>query len=318
MKFNRLALVMAVAAFPVLSRAQDGAPAVAASGGTEAMGFVKVVRNPAAAGRGFAGSADPSAPAWASFRNPAVLPFSERRNDLALVYQNWAPGGAGSADFTVAYGRKFGERTGLSVGVVSLTGGKISLYNANGSFCGDFTPSDLQVNAGFGLGLGRLFAVGVNAKCLRKKVAEETAYTAFAADIFGQCRLEGLSLALGVSNIGTLVKGAHGGSFRLPASLALAADYRLAFADCHQFAADLDFDWFFSGNAGLAAGLEYGFREMLFVRGGYHFGTSEAVLPSFASAGLGVQVFGFRFDIACLFANEYLARTLTLGLGYSF
>ena len=67
-----------------------------------------------------------------------------------------------------------------------------------------------------------------------------------------------------------------------------------------------------------AAGVQYSFRDMVFARAGYHYGADKAVLPSFASAGLGVKFFGVELNVAYLFASDALGGTMTFGLGYSF
>jgi len=57
---------------------------------------------------------------------------------------------------------------------------------------------------------------------------------------------------------------------------------------------------------------------MVFARAGYHYGAAKEVIPSHASLGLGVKLFGARLDFSYLLAGESLGGTLALGLGYSF
>lgn len=68
----------------------------------------------------------------------------------------------------------------------------------------------------------------------------------------------------------------------------------------------------------LSAGAQYSFKNMLFARAGYHFGTKEAVLPSFATVGLGVRFFGVSLDFAYLTGNDVIGNSMTFGLGYRF
>lgn len=61
-----------------------------------------------------------------------------------------------------------------------------------------------------------------------------------------------------------------------------------------------------------------GVSGIVFLRAGYHYGTQDKGLPSFASAGLGVKFFGVELNAAYLFASDAIGGTMTFGLGYSF
>lgn len=61
-----------------------------------------------------------------------------------------------------------------------------------------------------------------------------------------------------------------------------------------------------------------GVSGIAFLRAGYHYGTQDKGLPSFASAGLGLKFAGVELNAAYLFASEALGGTMTFGLGYSF
>ena len=284
----------------------------------EAMSFSRIVRNPAMAGKGFAGLAKPESMAWSSFGNSAVIPFSEETFDVGVIYQNWAPGGTKSANLALGTAGRFTKNFGASLGFVMQSGEKFPIYNESGALKGESTPSDLQVNLGLGYKFGEVVAVGLNAKYMRSSLMEGAAYSAFATDIFAQCRFAGASVALGISNLGSSVKDSEGNPFKIPASVTLGADYTLKVADLHAFNFDLDCDYFFSGNFAAAFGFEYGVNDMVFARAGYHFGTEHAVLPSFASVGIGLKFFGAKLDLAYLTANEFLGNTIVVGLGYSF
>lgn len=61
-----------------------------------------------------------------------------------------------------------------------------------------------------------------------------------------------------------------------------------------------------------------GVSGIAFLRAGYHYGTRDKGLPSFASTGLGLKFAGVELNAAYLFASEALGGTMTFGLGYSF
>ncbi len=308
MKTNRtIALALSLALSISASYAQS-----------DAMSFLRIARNPAAAGMGFAGVASTSGTAWSAFRNASVIPLSSRRGDVGLGWQSWAPQGAASKNYNLGSAFRIGERFGLAVGAAYQSGESYSRADETGKASGTFTPADIVVGGGLGFEIIDGLALGVNVRYASQKLAKDASYTAIAGDAFVTYRLKSLNISAGVSSLGTSVKGADGTSYSLPTSATLGLDWTVGFAEVHALKLDADADYFFSGALGAAAGFEYSFRDMLFARAGYHYGSETSPLPSFASAGLGVKFAGFSVNAAYLLASEALAGTLTIGLGYSF
>ena len=163
------------------------------------------------------------------------------------------------------------------------------------------------------------FSLGANVRFLSSNVSADDKYTSIGVDFLATWSQNGITVAGGVSNLGGSVSDSKKASFSIPGSATLAAQYKAVFEKVHGLRADLDADWFFSsGSLGVAAGLEYGYDDLVFVRAGYHYGTELCVLPSFVTLGAGVKYMGVRFDLAYLTGNEYIGNTLTLGLGYAF
>ncbi len=296
----------------------DETPNMEVSGTTEAMGFSRIVRNPAAAAKGFAGVASTSAPAWSSFNNAAVIPFSEKRMDVGLLYQNWEPKGIKTSNFGLGISGKFSDDLGLSLGFILQNGESYPVIDEGGIIKDEFTPKDMQVNLGVAYRFGDIVSMGVNLKYVSSNLTPDNSYKAFAGDVFAQGCFAGVNVAAGLSNIGSTIKDENGNSFKIPISVTFGADYTLTLAEVHDLNFAADFDYFLSGNVTAAIGCEYGFNDMVFARVGYHYGSEKAVLPSFASVGLGLQFFGVKLDFAYLLANEVVGNTMTIGLGYSF
>ena len=319
---NIIVLLSALLMVPAMANAQDTpelvVPSLEVEEASEAMGFSRIVRNPASAAKGFAGIASPSSIAWSSFNNSAVIPFSEKKFDLGLLYQSWAPGSVKSNDFGVGAAGKFTEHIGMSFGFLMQNGESYPVINESGSIKDEFTPKDMQVNLGFAYRFGDLISMGVNMKYLSSTLTDEDSYKVFAGDIFAQGCFGGVNVAMGLSNVGSSVKDQSGNKFKIPASVTFGADYTLYLAELHGLNFVADFDYFLSGNVTAALGCEYGFNDMVFARFGYHYGSKKAVLPSFATVGLGLKFFGLQLDFAYLTANEFLGNTMTVGLGYSF
>lgn len=64
--------------------------------------------------------------------------------------------------------------------------------------------------------------------------------------------------------------------------------------------------------------MEFGAFSIVYARAGYHFGSKTAVVPSYASVGIGLRYAGVRLDAAYLFASEALGGTMQYTIGYEF
>lgn len=286
--------------------------------GNEALTFVRIERNPVAAGMGFAGAAALDGTAYSSFRNASVIPLSAERMSFGVSGQNWSPDGVRSTNISAGASSRIGGRFGFSLGGVYQTGDEYSLTTDTGGSGGTFKPTEIVLNAGAGFKIIDNLAVGASVRYASQKLSGDDSYSAIAGDIFLTYRLSDLSLTAGVSSFGTSVKSDADDSFSLPASATIGAGWHKRFLERHGVRVAADADYFFSGGLTAAAGAEYSFKDMLFLRAGYHFGTEKAVLPSFATVGLGIKFFGVSLDAAYIAAGNTLGGTMTFGLGYSF
>jgi hypothetical protein len=291
---------------------------VASAQGSEALPFMRIVRDPVSAGMGFTGVASSSRIAYSSFVNSAMIPFSQLKGDVGASFQGWAPGGVKSTN--VAFGTAFrlGDNLGLSAGGAYQIGEKYEMFDDSGFQTGTGKPSDVLVNVGAGYRILDFLSVGVNARFASEKLSPDDSYSAFGADVFVALALDGVRISAGVSSVGSSISSASGGSFSIPASATLGADYSKCFADVHGVELALDADYFFSGAFTAALGAQYSYDDMIFARAGYHLGSESAVLPSFMTLGVGVKFAGFSANFAYLLGDESISNTLTVGIGYSF
>ena len=81
----------------------------------------------------------------------------------------------------------------------------------------------------------------------------------------------------------------------------------------------VDADYYFSGAFSASAGAAYTYNDLVSVRAGYRYG-GKSVIPSFASVGAGVKLWGVHIDVAYIIAagTSPLRNTFAVGLGYSF
>lgn len=308
MRIFRNALIVAIA-FACISEA-------ASARSSEALSFVRIVRDPVLAGMGFAGTA--SETAYSSFRNSSVIPFAAESLSVGISGQMWAPDGVRSTNLGFGAAFKAADRFGFSVGGAYQIGEEYSLTDESGKPAGTFRPGDMILNGGLGVRILDNLAAGANVRYASQKLSEGISSSAIVADIFLTYRLSDLNITAGVSSVGSSVKSESGDSFSLPASATVGVNWAKSLSESHGMRLAADADYFFSGNVTVAAGAEYSFRNMLFARAGYHFGTKDAVLPSFATVGLGARFFGLSLDVAYLTANDVLGNTLAFGLGYRF
>ena len=294
-------------------------PSFAADDPTTALPWSRIDHNPATLGMGTAGYADLGTAAWSSFRNPAVLGIAPVTLSAAASWALWMPSSDEGAlhHINAAGAWRFGKM-GVALGASYMPGKEYEVYTLTGASEGKFTPKDLQINLGFGYEVMTDLSVGVNVRYLQQNLTENNDYTSFAGDIAAIYKIGDITSALGLSNIGTAIEDAAGNKYNIPTSLTLGSTWDAALAENHGLKASVDADYYFSGECTAALGAQYAFKDMLFVRAGYHLATDHAVLPSFLTLGLGFRYAGFGLDAAYITANKALGNTLTLGLTYHF
>ena len=174
------------------------------------------------------------------------------------------------------------------------------------------------VGAGAGVKLAENISLGANIRYAEQTIAKGMSYNSVGGDVLLYYRpICNLGVTAGVRTIGGGIKDSEGNKFDIPSSAHAAGDYCVKFGPSG-VRADLDLDYFFSGNFCAAAGVEYGFNDMFFARAGYHHGSDDAVLPSYVSLGAGVNMHGFKMDFAYLTGNDFIGNTVAFGLGFCF
>ena len=246
--------------------------------------------------------------------NPAAVPF--RGSDVAVSFQNWAPGAVKSTNLNLLGGIRLGKRMGIHFLGAYQQGQEYTLYDISGSGKTTFDPSDLMVGAGFGFAFTDFLSVGLNVKFAQSTIADGAGYSAVAGDAFLMFSRNGINATVGVASLGTPVKSGNA-SFGLPASAKVGLGYDKAFGTSAILLA-ADADVFFTGGVGAALGAQYAWNDMVFVRAGFHLGTGHSPLPTYASVGLGGKFLGIHIDVSYLLASQALGNTLCVGLGYAF
>ena len=293
MKEKILILLLALAsALPLL-----------ADEGSVAFPFLRVNQDPRSAAMGEV----------SLYTNPAATVWLEGNGAAGLSWQSWKPG---PSTFLSAGGYGIiAKRFGIKASFSKQSETPYDLVDENAQPAGSFTPGALRADFGFSAKLTDKLSAGVNAVYASRTLAADSRTSAFAADlalmgVFGPFQLAGGARLLGGKTL-----SASGDGFALPASAFLCSGYLLAFAEKNTLQAALEAEYFFYGAPAVQAGLEYGWNHLLYARAGYHYG---GLIPSHASAGLGLDLKGFCIDFSYLFGAGDINGSLLIGASYRF
>lgn len=239
------------------------------------------------------------------------------------------------ADINVSYfaiGTNLGDLGSFAFSVKSLDVGQIpvtTLESPDGT--GDlYSPSFLTAALTYSKVITDRVSVGVNFKGISENIMDVTAF-GFAIDFGVQYKFSGnLSLGAAVKNIGTnmqyegtrlqqrvTIPGTQTGTksgmyqivtepFQLPSYFELALGYKFDFDEQNMLNVASTFR---SNNAledQLKLGLEYGFNNMFFVRGGYDLlleNTSQSIFGLTAGAGVNYEMDGIRISVDYAFRD---------------
>ena len=284
-------------------------PAAAQTGANEAMGSLRIDRDPvlqSMAGAGFAMTS--SSQAYAAFGNPAAASFSPKTLEAGLSYGSWSPRYASASSFAAGI-------TGHVKGDVALSLGfaRQGYPGFDSEPSSAFRPSDLIVRAGAGFGVSESFAIGFTAGYAKEALLSDYSLSAFSVSALAQYHMEGLNIVGGVVHLG----GKVASDYPLPTSAKLATDYGIAFGSSDLHIA-VDGDYYFSGNYSVALGLNCGIGGIGFVRGGYRIASANAAIPSGLGLGAGLAWHGISLDVSFLTASETLGGSWMAGLSYRF
>ena len=258
-----------------------------------------------------------NATAFAAADNAAFMSLSSNRFDVAAGYQMWQPGTADGMMLGFGTYYKIDGKMAVGIGGKYLRDRETYITSDVGAVTGSYVPSDMTFNAGFSYGFMEGLAAGVNVKFLSSTLSHDASGTAFGADVTVAYRKDGLSAGAGVYNIGSPLKYSKS-SYALPAAVKAGAAYALGVGETSVITPSAEVDYLFSGGLMAGLGAEYAFKDMVFVRAGYHYGDAEKAIPSYGALGLGAKFAGAHLDLSYIIADNPLGGTLSLSLGYCF
>ena len=252
------------------------------------------------------------ADAFAVDNNAAAMSLAAGRMDVAASFGLWAPK---TADNMLAgFGAFYRVNDKVAVGLAGrmLRDKPYEVTSAAGNVTGTFTPGDLVAGLGVSFAVMDGLSLGVTGRFVSSAIAEQMKGSAFGADITAMYAQEAFRAALGVCNLGSPIS--YGGASYAQPMLVKAGGAFLY----EGLQASAEVDYLFSGALMAGLGLEYCIQDIVFLRGGFHYGDAAKAVPTYASLGLGARFAGVHLDLGFLMASRTVGNSLTVGLGYSF
>jgi len=283
---------------------------------SQAMLYSKIDQDPTSAAMGGASVAGRASYAWTSHYSPAMMAFAESKGDVSLSYQNWAPTASNYINLGGFY--TLGDKLGLSAGAVYGTGEAIPNIDESGKQKGTFSPSDLMAGLAASYKINDVFSAGASVSYLSQDIYFKYSYNVISSNISVAAAVSDFKVTAAVKSLGSQVESASGVKFSQALSIGAGALYAKEVGRTGKVNAALEADFFTAGEFSAALGAAYTYDDMVSVRAGYHLG--DKIMPSYASAGLGVSVLGVHFDFAYLFGakDSTPGGSFVCGLGYSF
>ena len=273
-------------------------------------------QDPVSLASGMSGVAS-GAGAFAIRNNVAAVSMSEKTLDAQVGFGIWQPAYANQT--TIGAGAIYHMgKLGFAVEMIKLNLPVYSGVSGNGSDIRDseFSPGEMNFAAGASYAFLDCLSAGVTLRYTGSTLAEDASAAVFGADVAFYLKKDALSAGLSVNNIGTKVQYSET-AYPQPMMLKAGAGYDLDLGTS-SVAFTAEADVIFAGGIMAGAGCEYSFKDMVYARAGYHYGNSVNSVPSFASAGLGLSLFGAQLNVAYLFGSPVLAYTMCVSVGYRF
>lgn len=239
--------------------------------------------------------------------NMATSAMTHRTAAFGANFWSWAPSTSALKLINASGYYRFGKFA-VALGGKYCMEKPFDVVSAVGKPLGTYTPSSFTLGAGFAYRIIDPLAVGVTLRYVSANYYENIKEGTVAADINATFSKGGLRAAVGVANLGGKIKGSP-----LPAMAKVGAAYHIG-----GFQASAEVDYLFAGAIMAGIGAEYGFKDIAFIRAGFHYGDAQKAIPTYASVGLGVQYWGVRLDATWITASSVLGNSLGFSLSYSF
>ncbi|MBP6197844.1 MAG: PorV/PorQ family protein [Fermentimonas sp.] len=261
---------------------------------------------------------------FAVIQNMAVSMLDDTKPiQIGASYLSWQPSVSNSNNVSIAGLYKFKNFT-LGAGLRHVKYSEeliVDNLGNSGSSEIRFLPVEYAIDMGMGYRINDMFMLGSTLRYVNSDLGAIQKASVFAVDLSLLYNKDNLSAGFGFTNLGT--KADYGnGSNQLPLRLRTGLSYSVLSSDLHKIIGVADVSYqLVQGANGLigGAGVEYGFKDFLFLRTGYHF-EQENIGASYVTSGLGVSLRGVTLDFSYLIAskNNPVNQSAAVSLGWIF
>ncbi len=267
----------------------------------QSFSFLQIPQDPAVSGMAGAGVALRSISPLDN--NLADAALAQEKMTAGASYTLWTPSVNSFGLLGASASYRVIPKLVVALSVKDFMSPSYDITSEGGHVDQSFKPKDLAIGLGAAYQLGESLAIGAAAKFLHSSLAPEVKRSTVAFNLSLKYAANGLQAGLALDNLGAGV----------PSTVRAGAAYSIV-----GLTASLEGDYVLGAGMMAGAGLQYGFKDMVFVRAGYHLGMSEKVIPSHVSLGIGLKFSGLHLDVSYLTASKTLGNTLAFGVGYSF
>ena len=264
---------------------------------------------------GAAGISVLGSPAYALQGYAASTVFMEGTGSAGVSYGSWQPKAASDKILGASASVRLGK-LGVALEYKNFAQPAYEVTGITGSVS-QVTPSFTPKESSFALGLGYrildCLSAAVTVRSTSSVLASDAKASVFGVDVSAMYASDALQAGLAVCNLGGKVN--YGESdYKQPALLKAGAAYEVI----EGLKAAAEFAYLFEGAFGASLGAEYCYADIVSARAGYHLGSKDKGLPSYASIGLGAKYFGIGLSLSYLLASDTIGGSFLAGLSYSF
>lgn len=221
---------------------------------------------------------------------------------------------------TASLGYRINNKNALFVGVRYLTGGKIDAVNNIGQDSNsEINTTQMTVDAGYAFALNEQWSSFATVTLLKDNTIRSSSTMFAGVGLSYKNSFEPLDVeaTLAAYNLGKDVDYGKDMSYRLPTTIALGGSASRVLNDEHSLGLKAQVGYVTSySTTQVGAGLEYCFRNLLALRGGYNHLDTDV---GFATVGLGLNFSSITLDASYIIGvNEYTQNTLALGVSFEF
>ncbi|MGL5683346.1 MAG: PorV/PorQ family protein [Marinifilaceae bacterium] len=237
--------------------------------------------------------------------------LSDHRGSAGVSWMPWMPNlMSGMGIYSAAGNFRVASKHGVAFGYRGFYMPQFPITNMDGVVLRQEKPRDFTIDAGYCYAITPRLIIGLNAHFISSKIAEYAAMSranAFAIDIDLLFHASNWTVGLAMKNWGTQLRYSNVNS-DLPSALQLSATRNYVFCRKHMLKGNVGIQYRvqpqqFSGIEG-GAGLEYSYKELLFFRGGYHFGQEDKTSPCYGTLGAGINIKMIQLDAGYIIAKN--------------